>query len=587
MQPRPRPSAPGGSIPYPEPDVGIPATSSDDLDAALASLRAGAATWVARDVTTRVELLDRLLETTLRAAPAWVAAATTAKGIDPASPLRGEEWIAGPALVLRNLALLRRTLVDIQITGRPRPPHLTEGPDGQVRAGVLPALPLDHLVFPGFTAEARLLPGVTIAQAEARMGRIYRQGHVSTPQVAVVLGAGNVSSIGPMDVLYQLFALDRVAVLKMHPVNEYLGPHIGEAFAPLVDEDALRIVYGGSQVGAYLTDHDGIDAIHLTGSDKTYDAIQFGVGASGRAAKERGTPRQTAPVTAELGNVTPVIVVPGPWTDRDLARQGENVASMLTNNAGFNCVSARVIVQHRAWAQRYALLESIRASLRDAEPRTPYYPGSRSRWAAFTDTYRHAERFGSDGDGQVPFTLIPELDPEPDDDLAFTTESFCGVMAEVALDAPRSIPDYLAAAVELCNERLWGTLTATILVHPASLKDPLIEEAVERSIDRLEYGSVVVNHNPGAAYALISPPWGAAPGSSPTDIRSGVGFVHNSYLLEDVQKSVIRGPFRPVTKPVWFQSHPHMHQVGPRLAEVFATGNKRALAAAMLHGVRG
>jgi hypothetical protein len=38
------------------------------------------------------------------------------------------------------------------------------------------------------------------------MGRIYHEGHVSDPEVALVLGAGNVSSIGPMDALTQLFA---------------------------------------------------------------------------------------------------------------------------------------------------------------------------------------------------------------------------------------------------------------------------------------------------------------------------------------------------------------------------------------------
>jgi hypothetical protein len=33
--------------------------------------------------------------------------------------------------------------------------------------------------------------------------------------------------------------------------------------------------------------------------------------------------------------------VPGPWSDRDVAYQGESIAAMLTHNAGFNCVAAR------------------------------------------------------------------------------------------------------------------------------------------------------------------------------------------------------------------------------------------------------
>lgn len=42
-------------------------------------------------------------------------------------------------------------------------------------------------------------------------------------KVALVLGAGNVSSIGLMDVLYKLFIENQATLLKMNPVNEYSG----------------------------------------------------------------------------------------------------------------------------------------------------------------------------------------------------------------------------------------------------------------------------------------------------------------------------------------------------------------------------
>ena len=284
--------------------------------------------------------------------------------------------------------------------------------------------------------------------------------------------------------------------------------------------------------------------------------------------------------------MSPVIVVPGPWSDRDLAFQGENIASMLVHNAGFNCVAARMMVQHRSWSKRRALLEAVRASLREAEDREAYYPGARERWERFRNTYRHAEVFGADEGDAVPFTFIPELEPDGPE-LAFRSEAFCGVMGEVALDTERSIPDYLDAAVTFCNERLWGDLTVTLLVHPRSLKDPLVGEAVERAIDRLEYGSVVVNHFGGAVYAFVSPPWGAYPGGDPTDIGSGVGVVHNTYLLEDVQKSVVRGPFRPTPKPLWFHTNTALSRAAPQLAEVLGTGSKRALPKLLFEAMRG
>jgi hypothetical protein len=241
---------------------------------------------------------------------------------------------------------------------------------------------------------------------------------------------------------------------------------------PLIRDGFLRIVYGGADVGEYLTRHDQVDTVHVTGSDKTHEAIVFGRGREGEARKAAGEPALRKPVTSELGNVTPVIVVPGPWSDRDVAYHGEAIASKLVQNGGFNCVAARVIVQHRAWARRRDLLQAVRASLLRAEERTPYYPGAVERWERFVREHPTSEWFGETGPGRVPFTLIADLDPDVKDDIAFRTEAFCGVFGEVALDAPRSIPEYLEQAVGFCNDTLWGTLSASILVHPRSLEGP-------------------------------------------------------------------------------------------------------------------
>ncbi|MEX2627438.1 MAG: aldehyde dehydrogenase family protein, partial [Ilumatobacteraceae bacterium] len=318
-----------GTLAIPEPQRGIPPTSHEDLDAALATLRDRAAAWIGTDVDARLELLAELMDDTLGAAPDWTLAAAGAKGIRRDSPLMGEDWISGPVMVLRNLQLLARTLEQVRDTGRPRPPSLELAPNGQVVSRVFPSDWVDHLLFTGFTGEIRLQPQITLDQATARIGHVYREGVVSGPTVSLVLGAGNVSSIGPMDALYELFARNRVVLLKMNPVNDHLGPHIAAAFQPLVRDGFLRIVYGGGEVGAYLTEHDQVDTIHITGSDKTHDAIVFGPGDEGERRKAAGERKNTKPITSELGNVSPVIVVPGPWSDKDLAFQGDNIASML------------------------------------------------------------------------------------------------------------------------------------------------------------------------------------------------------------------------------------------------------------------
>jgi acyl-CoA reductase-like NAD-dependent aldehyde dehydrogenase len=546
-------------------------TDIADIDTLVGELRDAAPSWIAMGIDERIELLEELARTIPAAGEGWAMAAAQAKGIRRDSPAMAEDWGSGVLATVRNVTLLASTLRDIRDTGRPAPPAIRLDDRGHTVVEVFPTEPFDRVLFPGFTAEVRLAAGVTPEQARERMGRIYHPGHVSPPEVALVLGAGNVSSIGPMDALTQLFAEDRVVLLKLNPVNEYLAPHLDVALRPLIRGGWLRLVTGGPDVGRAIIDHEGIDTVHLTGSDRTYDAIVFGDDEQAAERKQRGTPLRTKRVTAELGNVTPVIVVPGPWTARDIAYHGDNIASMLVQNGGFNCIAARVIVQHAAWSRRAALNDAIRDSLRRAEPRTAYYPGARDRWERFMAAHPQAEWFGPDGEGDVPFTFIPDLDATKRDDIAFTTEAFCAVFGEVPLDAPRSVPAFLEQAVDFCNDRLWGTLSASLIVHPRTLADPESREAVERAIDRLAYGSVVVNHWSAAPYAMVSPPWGAAPGATPSDIQSGDGFVHNTYLIEDIAKTVVRGPFRPVLRPPWFHTHRTLNRLLPRAVPLLAS----------------
>jgi acyl-CoA reductase-like NAD-dependent aldehyde dehydrogenase len=575
-----------GAMPMPEPVRSRPPSSREDIDRAVAELRAAAPGWVAMGLTDRIELLERTAVTTLAAGEGWATSAAEAKGIRRDSPLMGEDWGSGVIATIRNLKLLAATLTDVRDTGRPRPRAIRTLADGQVAVDVFPTAPSDHLLFPGFHAEVRLDRSVDVATAEARMARVHR-GDARGPEVALVLGAGNVSSIGPMDALHQLVAEGRTVLLKLHPVNEHLGEHLERALSPLIAAGVLRIVRGGAEDGRYLVEHPGIDALHMTGSDRTYEAIVWGTGEEAVDRRRRDRPRITKPFTAELGNVTPVIVVPGPWSSGDLAFHGTSIASMLVQNGGFNCIAARMIVQHRAWSKRTALLDAVRTSLRRAEERVPYYPGALDRLQRFVDTYPQAERYGHRGDGRAPFTLVPGLDADRDDPLAFRTESFCGVMAEVALEAPRSIPDYLDAAVEFCNERLWGTLSATILVHPRTAADPAVAAALERALDRLRYGSVVVNHWSAVPYAMVSPSWGAWPGATAHDVQSGIGVVHNTYLLEDVEKSVVRGPFRLPTTPAWFHTHRTLDVLLRRLAPFAVDGDLRRVPGLALAALRG
>jgi acyl-CoA reductase-like NAD-dependent aldehyde dehydrogenase len=539
-----------GSFSYPTVTGSIAATSTADMDAAIQTLQERKNAWVAVPVRDRIALLDRLIHDFSAIAERWVAVSVQAKGLDPRGKTAGEEWALGPYPVLRNMRLLRQALGDIARGGRPRiPGRVTTRPDGQVVARVFPATTSDSIFFTGVTADVWMQPGVTATQLPATQAAIYHQPHEG--RVALVLGAGNVSSIGPMDALYKLFVEDQVIAFKTNPVNAYLGPVMEEAFRSVIEPGYLRVIYGGAAEGAYLCQHPGVEEIHITGSDKTFDAIVFGGGAEGAARKAARTPLLTKRVTGELGNVSPVIVVPGPWKAGDISYQAAHLVSMLINNAGFNCNATRVIIQHAGWDQRRPLMRQVSQILAGVPSRPAYYPGARDRQQAFVAAHPDAEQLGDGSGDRLPWTVITGVDPEARDDITFTTEAFCGLFAETALPAA-SAAEYLDRAVAFANDTLWGTLNATILVHPASLKDPATAAALERAVANLRFGSVGVNYWAAASYLLGQTTWGGYPGTDIYDIQSGNDVVHNTLMFSRAQKSVVRGPFRSTPVPPFF-----------------------------------
>ncbi|HEX3530731.1 MAG TPA: aldehyde dehydrogenase family protein [Thermoanaerobaculia bacterium] len=543
------------------------ATSHASLDAAVAALQERKSAWAGTSIPDRIELLKELTRSFLAISGRWAAACIEAEGLDPVAG-HAEEVLVGPYFVVRNLRLLRLALEDVARFGRPRiPGSVRTRPDGQVTARVFPYDIWDRIFYAGVTADVWMQPGITAESLPSTQAVAYRgerQGGV-----ALVLGAGNVSSIGPMDALYKLFVEDQVVLYKAHPVNVYLGPLLEEGLKALVTRGFLKIGYGGAEEGAYLCQHPGVDEIHITGSDRTYEAIVFGPGEEGRRRKESNQPLLAKRVTAELGNVSPVIVVPGPpgtWGSSDLSYQAENLVTMLVNNAGFNCNATRVIIQHATSPQRNDLLAAMRTLLQKTPLRRAWYPGAADRWAAFAAAHPEAENFGTRDGDRLPWTLIHSLDSQSQDDICYTTEAFCGVFAETPIAAP-SVSTYLDQAVAFANETLWGTLNATLIVHPAALRDREIKKAVEKAIATLRYGTVSVNHWAAIGYGLVITPWGAFPGHSATDIQSGTGVVHNTLMFDKAQKTVVRAPFRVFPKPVWFASHKTAHKLTPKLVE--------------------
>lgn len=522
-------------------------TSRYLLDRSLATLRENAAAWARRDILDRVADLESIAARTIEAAPDLVADAVRAKGI-PAS-MAGEEWVGGPLSVLRTIRFLRSTLLGIHRRGEvPLPERaFRERADGQVVVDVMPGDGWDRVLYPGWSAEVRMDPSVPYARARQAMGGFYTKAGSAEPGVGLVLGAGNVSSIVPLDAVHQLFVDGRTVIVKLNPVNEYIGPYIEHAFADLIAAGFFRTAYGGADVGDYLVMHPEVDAVHITGSEDSHNAIVFGPGEDGARRRTLDQPRFDKPMTSELGNVSPVIVMPGEWSRRAIWYQAGHVATQLMQNAGYNCATAKAIVLPAAWPQREEFMDAVAERIASVPDRPAYYPGSLERYSAVIEAGGEVTTLGA---GEVPPTLI-RLDPWIEHP-AFSREAFCRLTAVVELpgDDPAS---FLRHAVDFSNDRLRGTLIATILADRATLQEH--QGAVAGAIDRLRYGSVGLNLWASAAFPLGITPWGAFPGHTLKDIGSGIGFVHNARLIDHPQKTVVKAPFIQVPQPAWSVFH--------------------------------
>jgi hypothetical protein len=524
------------------------------LERAIADVVASRDDWVTVSPGERVDLLSRIVRDTYAVAEAWNTAACAAKGYDPNGPEGGEELFSGVGTFIQMAQAFKNSMIDIAEVGRPRfPGPVRHRPGGRVSVQVLPATRYDRVLFAKTTAEVWMTPGESEADVIAGQAAAYRDpvGHRG---VSLVLAAGNVGALGPRDVLTKLFADGKVVVLKANPVNDYLVPYWTLALSALIERGYVRIVIGAAEVGRYLTAHESFTDIHVTGSDKTFDAIVFGTGDDGARRKAANRPVTTKPVTGELGSVSPVVIVPGTWSDADIAYQARHVATMLTNNAGFNCLTPRVLVTHDEWPQRDQFLCALEDVLASLPTRRAYYPSARERHDQFVTAHPDATQLGDGSGDRLPWTLVRDVSPRNVDDVSFNVEPFCAVMSETALSAS-STTSFISRAVDFCNDVVWGSLSMTLIAHPTTMLDAVTGPAIDQAIADLRFGSIGVNLWHAMSFAFGTTSWGAYPGHDVTDIQSGCGTVGNSYLFARPQKSVVRGPFRASPTPPWFATN--------------------------------
>lgn len=560
-------------------------------DQIVEELLDGELTWARTSLTDRRAALAAFGDLVAEHAEEWVRLSAEVKQLPADSPLLGEEWVSGPWAVLSYVQALGRTLATLDAGGNPLDgASMRSVAGGRVAIDVLPHTVWDRLLLNGFRAELWARPGVGVGDLLDSAGLGQRAPH-ETNGVALVLGAGNISSIAPLDVLYVLFADNRVAALKLNPIADRMRPVFERIFAPFIELGALQVISGGADIGGALAHHPGVAAVHMTGSEATHDAIVWGPGPEGTANKAAGTPLLTKPITSELGGSAPVIVVPGKWTKADLRFQARHIATQRLHNSGSNCIAAQIVIVSADWDQKHAFLAELRAALAGAPDRPAWYPGTEHRVEEAHRLHPTAERVG----GTTLRTLITGLDLSDADESAFHTEYFGPVLGVAEL--PGLGAEFFASAVRAANDRLRGTLGANVVIHPRTRR--AMGPAFDEAIAELRYGTIGVNAWTGVGYLAAHATWGAFPGHALDDIQSGRGVVHNAFLVDGTERTVVFGPFRPAPRsllrgeasisptPLWFVDNRTAATTGRRITRFAARPRWRRLPAIFASALRG
>jgi aldehyde dehydrogenase (NAD(P)+) len=391
---------------------------------------------------------------------------------------------------------------------------------GRQAIKVLPANILERLLLPGFSGHVLLKESPTGDRTAKTLPRPESPG----TGLALCLMPFNLASIGVLDIVHLLCKRQMRVVAKVSEKVEFVGPLLERILAPFIEAKALRLVFGGPDVGAWLAARPEFSHVHLTGSARTADAVAQVVGQQ--------------KLTAELGGVTLAIVFPDALsTHADRRQVARQIAFGALANNGQHCVSFQIVLVR---AQDHAAFENVLGQeFRLAMSRS----GGKSscRKLVDADAARRLESWAADlaAAGARLSPAQPRADSEYfpgcfvqgfDEKMRiFSEEAFGPVLGLLPL--PRE--DFAAQAKAVANSTaLSGDLGISLFTaHPHSLE-------IQRLAQELRHGIVTVNTYPGVAFAT-SVPWGAGPGQ-----LSGNAWVHNYAFLpeREIEKVILAAP---------------------------------------------
>jgi len=508
-----------------------------DIDRFITTLRTKSKEFNSISNVQLASMLEETISNIKEVSFFWATICSDNKGTTK-TPAEGEEWLGGPfASVLATQYYIKSLTNDDDLVEKK---YNSE----ENSYKVFPNSFTERITFPFI--DAKVIFNKSMSFEDINKYRGFSKRYDIDPSITLVLGAGNFSSIPYLDVLYHLITRKSVILLKLNPVNEYLKPVFEKVFQSFIERGYIIVTTGNIDESKYMANHPGINHIHLTGSDKTFEDIVYGRELTEKERKSKSLSKiNNKPITSELGNVTPIIIHPGKWSTSDIKYQARKIVTAKLNNNGFNCIAAQVVVLPDGWGQTETLIKFVKHYMSKAKERKAYYPESIERLEKL-EKDKGYERVNALS------CVTPHLTREIKAYSKFEIDEVWSSTIYFKKIEYTSVEDFANKAIDYCNDELWGNLGVSVIIKDHDRK--FNNHITNLYVDNLNYGTVAINEWAAIGYIIPQLPWGGFPGNRDNDIQSGQSVVHNSMLFESPLKGVVNTKFRisRLIDPPWF-----------------------------------
>jgi len=508
-----------------------------DIDRFITTLRTKSKEFNSISNVQLASMLEETISNIKEVSFFWATICSDNKGTTK-TPAEGEEWLGGPfASVLATQYYIKSLTNDDDLKEKK---YNSE----ENSYKVFPNNFTERITFPFI--DAKVIFNKSMSFDDINKYRGFSKRYDIDPSITLVLGAGNFSSIPYLDVLYHLITRKSVILLKLNPVNEYLKPVFEKVFQNFIERGYIIVTTGNIDESKYMATHPGINHIHLTGSDKTFEDIVYGRELTDKERKTKSLSKiNNKPISSELGNVTPIIIHPGKWSTSDIKYQARKIVTAKLNNNGFNCIAAQVVVLPDGWGQTDTLIKFVKHYMSKAKERKAYYPESIERLEKL-EKDKGYERVNALS------CVTPHLTREIKAYSKFEVDEVWSSTIYFKKIEYTSVEDFADKAIDYCNDELWGNLGVSVIIKDHDRK--FNKHITNLYIDKLNYGTVAINEWAAIGYIIPQLPWGGFPGNRDNDIQSGQSVVHNSMLFESPLKGVVNTKFRisRIIDPPWF-----------------------------------